>query len=440
VRRSLTLRSSRERTFESLYERNVRDIYRYTFAVLGSSADAEDVTQTTFLNAYRAIERGERPRQPQHWLRAIAHNLCRQHFRRASRRREVALEQDVEELVPDEQSPSVEDLIRALKHLPFSQRSALVMREFEGRSLEEIAATLEVSQSAVETLLFRARRSLREQLEEGLTCLEAEHAISSQLDGVLPRRERGALRAHLRECDQCAALARRLRAQRGAMKSLAILPLPASLAWSSPWGAGTAAGTASGAAALATAGGSSVLGSVIAKVAVGAAAAAALGGISYEAVSQHVLSTGGSRPGAAHGAQHVGATGSSAEIAKESTRHGARVSRADANRGRAAAAHAGHRGRGRRTAAAPSRKHIVATGSHPHGKRSSGVATRTGATSTGARSRSASAADKSAGHSRASSPAVETTTRAGKREAGSTSYQSGSGGDLHTSARVLKVR
>ena len=89
------------------------------------------------------------------------------------------------------------------------------MRELEGRSLAEIAVTLRVSVSAVEALHFRARRSLREQLEEKLTCGEAELAISRQLDGALPRSERGRLRAHLRECRDCAALARRVMAQRG---------------------------------------------------------------------------------------------------------------------------------------------------------------------------------------------------------------------------------
>ena len=61
MRRLLTTSASSERAFESLYERHVRDIYRYTYAVLGNAMDAEDVTQATFLNAYRSIERGGVP-------------------------------------------------------------------------------------------------------------------------------------------------------------------------------------------------------------------------------------------------------------------------------------------------------------------------------------------------------------------------------------------
>ncbi len=245
MRRLGRLRADPERSFEELYRRNAPQIYRYAVALLDSPADAEEVTQTTFLNAYRAIQGGEQPRVPEAWLRTIALNLCRQRFRQATRRpSEVPLEEDVADAVPDEESPTLEDVTRALKHLPFSQRAALVMREFEGLSPREIAASLELSTSAVEALLFRARRSLREQLEGSLTCEEAERGLSLQLDGLLPRGERGLLRAHLRECPECARLARGMRAQRGAMKSLALLPIPSSLAWMSHGGGAAAAGGA----------------------------------------------------------------------------------------------------------------------------------------------------------------------------------------------------
>jgi RNA polymerase sigma factor (sigma-70 family) len=219
--------------------------------------DAEDVTQTTFLNAYRAyVEKGSRPEKPQNWLIAIAHNVCRQRFRQTARRpAEVSFEDDIADTVADNEAPSGEDIQRALGHLAFNQRAALVMRELEGRSYSEIAEILEVSTSAVETLIFRARRALREQLDGSFTCGEAEFAISRQLDGRLARRERGQLRAHLRECQECAGFARRQRAQRGALKTLALVPLPTSL--TSLFGGGGAAvgtGLAIKAAAAVTAG------------------------------------------------------------------------------------------------------------------------------------------------------------------------------------------
>ncbi len=240
----LAQRLGTDRSFERLYRKHAGDVYRYALVVLRNEADAEDVTQTTFLNAYRAFEKGERPRTPQNWLIAIAHNVCRQRFRQSQRRpNEVAFEEELAEAaVVEDDAVSAADIRRALGHLAFNQRAALVMRELEGRSYQEIAEILDLSVSAVETLIFRARRALREQLEDGITCHEAEFAISMQLDGRLPRKERGALRAHLRECEECAGFARSQRAQSGSLKSLAAIPLPQSLVGLFGGGGGAAVG------------------------------------------------------------------------------------------------------------------------------------------------------------------------------------------------------
>lgn len=220
-----------DRSFERMYQKHVGDVYRYALALLRHPADAEDVAQTTFLNAYRAYQRGERPRNAQNWLITIAHNVCRQRFRQAQRRPdEVEFDDRVGEIVPEEdRGPSAQDIQRALGYLAFNQRAALVMRELEGRSYAEIAEILETSVSAVETLLFRARRALREQLEGALTCDEAERAISRQTDGRLSRPERSALRAHLRQCKECERQARSQRAHKKAFKALALVPIPTSL-------------------------------------------------------------------------------------------------------------------------------------------------------------------------------------------------------------------
>ncbi len=84
------------RELDELYRAHAAEVYRYVYAVLGNSADAEDVTQTTFVNALRALERGERPRKPTNWLITIAHNLIRQRFRQQqSRPREVELDREL---------------------------------------------------------------------------------------------------------------------------------------------------------------------------------------------------------------------------------------------------------------------------------------------------------------------------------------------------------
>jgi RNA polymerase sigma-70 factor (ECF subfamily) len=246
-----------DRSFERIYRRHVGDVYRYALAVLRHPSDAEDVAQTTFLNAYRAYQRGDRPRNAQNWLIAIAHNVCRQRFRQAQRRPdEVEFDDRVGEIVPEEtRGPSAEDIQRAIGYLAFNQRAALVMRELEGRSYAEIAEILETSVSAVETLLFRARRALREQLEGTLTCEEAERAISRQADGRLSRSERAGLRAHLRQCKECERLARSQRAHKKAFKALALVPVPTSLTSAlGGGGAAVGAGVALKAAAFVTAG------------------------------------------------------------------------------------------------------------------------------------------------------------------------------------------
>jgi RNA polymerase sigma-70 factor (ECF subfamily) len=226
---SLNQRSRTDRAFERLYRKHVHDVYRYALFVLRSPEDAEDVTQTTFLNAYRAFRDGGETTAPRQWLLALAHDICRRRATHDARAAELELADVAEEAVPDEEEPTLADIRRALGHLAFNQRAALVMREVEGRSYQEIGEILAVSVSAVETLVFRARRALREQLEGSLTCHEAERAISRQLDGLLQRAERGQLRAHLRECDDCSSFARSQRAQQAALRRFANVPLPTSL-------------------------------------------------------------------------------------------------------------------------------------------------------------------------------------------------------------------
>jgi len=266
-----------DRQFERIYRKHLADVYRYTLAVLRNPQDAEDVTQTTFLNAYRAMQGGERPQVPKNWLIAIAHNVCRQRFRQAQRRpQETELFEDGAAAAVEERDEqySAEDIRRALGYLAFNQRAALVMRELEGRNYDEIAGIMGLSHSAVETLIFRARRALREQLEGTLTCEDAEFLLSKQADDALSRAERGQLRAHLRECPECSSIGRSQRASRTALKVLlGGMPIPTSLG--SLFGGGSTAGIA-----------------VATKAAAVVFAGAVVGGAGYEGARQaHILPT-----------------------------------------------------------------------------------------------------------------------------------------------------
>lgn len=153
-----------------LYERYASRLYGFCLHRLGSREEAEDAVQTTFLNAFRGLSRGVVPASESAWLFKIAENVCLSRHRAAFRRRRVEVPGDlaaVEETVAaparaDEELIPLED---ALAEMPEAQRRALLLREWQGLSYREIAAELEVSQSAVETLIFRARRSLARRLE-----------------------------------------------------------------------------------------------------------------------------------------------------------------------------------------------------------------------------------------------------------------------------------
>ena len=300
---------------DDLYRHHVGDVYRYSYAVLGNHADAEDVTQTTFVNALRALERGDAPRNPSSWLIAIAQNVVRQRWRQAAARpTEVELVQDVPD-TPADDDIELDELVRALQRIPPAQREALVLRELEGRSYNEISELLGLSTSALETLLFRARRSLAEELENIVTCQSAELAMSKQLDGRLPRKEKRRLDEHLAECPDCARLAETQKRQRRAFKGLAVLPIPIGLAFfkgapsasaaaSLPTiglgatGTGTngvGAAGATGVGGAAGAGGMAVEGSLVAvaaKVAAVIVAAAVATGVAYKGIQIALDSSG----------------------------------------------------------------------------------------------------------------------------------------------------
>jgi len=266
----MTPRLRTQRSFETLYHAHVTDVYRYALAVTGQTSDAEDVTQTTFMNAYRAYARGERPRKPQNWLLTIAHNVCRQRARLGYYRvREVEFEENAAEAFqPPDDIPTAADIRRAIAYLPFQQRAVLIMRELEGRTHAEIAEVLGLTTQATEMLAFRARRALREHLAESLTCTQATTAIDRQTAGTLDAESAGLLRAHLRECAECEQLARRMRAQQAALKSFVVVPLPTAL---STFNSGAI--VASGSAGLGA--------GIAAKVAAVTVAAVTMGGGAY---------------------------------------------------------------------------------------------------------------------------------------------------------------
>lgn len=162
-------RVARART-EEYYECHARMVGGLCLALLRDRTEAEDATQQVFLSAYRALLGGSEPREPPAWLATIARNECRARMR--SRTREPIADADPE-TAPSPADPLAEAIRRAdltamwaaVEQLPRQQRDALLLRVFGGLSYDELAAALSVTTPAVESLLFRARRSLRARLE-----------------------------------------------------------------------------------------------------------------------------------------------------------------------------------------------------------------------------------------------------------------------------------
>jgi RNA polymerase sigma factor (sigma-70 family) len=159
-------------TTQDLYSQYSRQIYSYCLHKLRSREEAEDAVQTTFMNAFRSLQRGATTQFEQAWLFKIAQNVCFARQSSASKRLRLEAPNDFEmlqEIVPareGEQPLELMGLEEALEQMPENQRRAILLREWQGLSYREIADELELSQAAVEMLIFRARRALAGALEE----------------------------------------------------------------------------------------------------------------------------------------------------------------------------------------------------------------------------------------------------------------------------------
>src|SRR3954464_13865991 len=157
-------------TARLLYEQYYPSVYRYALSQLRSPQDAEDAAQNTFLRAFAALQKGTRPENEAAWLFKIAHNVCATSKLAWLRRRRVEAPRDLTTLALEPSSPETrrDDLAGledALAAMPPRPREAFLLREWQGLSYAEIAERLDTSQSAVETLIFRARRHLATELQ-----------------------------------------------------------------------------------------------------------------------------------------------------------------------------------------------------------------------------------------------------------------------------------
>ena len=169
--------------FSDLYRAHLRDVYSYAYYRVGDHHDAEDLTEQTFLQAYRHFERAQResngrPLRP--WLIRIAHNLAANFYRDRSRKPESAIEDadmistphTTESLV--EGREELQSILAGVAQLPDDRREALIMRFALGMDNREIARALGRSDGATKVLLHRAIRQL-----EGIVAETASDDVAS---------------------------------------------------------------------------------------------------------------------------------------------------------------------------------------------------------------------------------------------------------------------
>jgi RNA polymerase sigma-70 factor (ECF subfamily) len=168
---------SQDEMLEDLVRQHSRLVYRIAYAALRSHHDAEDATQETFLRVLRYSHKLATVEEPKTWLARIAWRVAVDRSRQRGRKQEIALEDpgnSTEEvrssdapvdraMQSSQESAHLERLIAAL---PNKLREPLILSAIEEMSPREVAAMLGINEAAVRSRVFRARRILKEKLEE----------------------------------------------------------------------------------------------------------------------------------------------------------------------------------------------------------------------------------------------------------------------------------
>ncbi|HEV2492615.1 MAG TPA: sigma-70 family RNA polymerase sigma factor [Terriglobia bacterium] len=174
--------------FRALVDRYSRKIFRLGYRMTSNEHDAEDVVQETFLRAYRALDQFESRADFGTWIFRIAANAALDLMRKRQRHEESrspldpAGSEDSPELPSADPTPErlmfsaeVKDKVtRALAGLSAVERTAFVLRHFEGMSIEEIGNVLDLKESATKNTVFRAVQKLRRELAPFVSCGEAQ--------------------------------------------------------------------------------------------------------------------------------------------------------------------------------------------------------------------------------------------------------------------------
>jgi RNA polymerase sigma factor (sigma-70 family) len=279
-------RRGHQGAFEALVQRYQSRLLAFCRHMLGSTEDAEDVLQEVFTAAFNAMLADERPINARPWLYRIARNRCLNHLRRPTAAGQDSMdvfERDGGTTTADtvHKREEFRQIVADVQELPETQRTALLLREIDALSYDQIAEAMDTTVPSVKSLLVRARVSLGEAAEARLlSCAEVRLELGEVAEGLA--RTSAPVRRHLKGCERCRTFRTELRRTNRALAAVfPIGPLVAFKLFVAKAGVGAASGSGSAASAGvagagATAGGSAAGGALSAGVA-GIASKAAAG-------------------------------------------------------------------------------------------------------------------------------------------------------------------
>ena len=153
-----------EAEFNEAAERYLNMVYRIALNWFGNVPDAEDAAQEVMLRLWRSGPPPGEEERLRYWLARVSVNVCKDLSRTPWRLHTVSLEEAAEPLAPE---PEDRQVLEEVLRLPKKYRVPLYLHHYEGYSAAEVGAMLGLNVSTVRTRLDRARRKLRQHLEEG---------------------------------------------------------------------------------------------------------------------------------------------------------------------------------------------------------------------------------------------------------------------------------
>src|SRR5215211_4177564 len=255
-------RRGNQAAYEALVARYQSRLLAFCRHMLGSREDAEDVLQEVFAAAFNAMIADERAINARPWLYRIARNRCLNHLRRPQHAGQDSMdvfERDGGLTTADAvyKREEFRQIVSDVQDLPETQKTALLLREIDALSYDQIAETMETTVPSVKSLLVRARVSLAEAAEARLlTCEEVRLELGHVAEGLT--RTTAPVRRHLKVCDRCRTFRVELRKTTRALT--AVYPLGPLVFLKKLWVAKAGMGGAGAAASGGAAGGGGMAG------------------------------------------------------------------------------------------------------------------------------------------------------------------------------------